>query len=93
MKLQHWIDLRSGGGELFPLPLTGPCRTKTGRATPAPRAEVPGAGRRRPRSQRGPPEKGEVLLRGVGTLRYLFILSDNSACQVPMPKAVGIIFV
>ena len=29
-------------------------------------------------------EKGEVLLRGVGTLRYVLILSDNSACQVPI---------
>ena len=29
-------------------------------------------------------EKGEMLLRGVGTLRYLLILSDNSACQVPI---------
>ena len=29
-------------------------------------------------------EKGEVLLRGVGTLRYLLILSENSACQVPI---------
>ena len=26
---------------------------------------------------------GEVLLRGVGTVRYLLILSENSACQVP----------
>ena len=29
-------------------------------------------------------EKGEVLLRGVGTLRYLLVLSNNSACQVPI---------
>ena len=29
-------------------------------------------------------EKGEVLLRGVGTLRYLLILSENSACQAPI---------
>ena len=29
-------------------------------------------------------EKGEVLLRGVGTLRYALILSENSACQVPI---------
>ena len=30
-------------------------------------------------------EKGEVLLRGVvGTLRYLLILSENSACRVPI---------
>ena len=29
-------------------------------------------------------EKGEVLLRGVGTLRYVLILSENSACQVPI---------
>ena len=29
-------------------------------------------------------EKGEVLLRGVGTLRYLLILGENSACQVPI---------
>ena len=28
--------------------------------------------------------KGEVLLRGVGTLRHLLILSENSACQVPI---------
>ena len=28
------------------------------------------------------PEKGEVLLRGVGTLRYFSILSEDSACQV-----------
>ena len=27
-------------------------------------------------------EKGEVLLRGVGTLRYLFILGENSACRI-----------
>ena len=31
----------------------------------------------------GHSEKGEVLPRGVGTLRCLFILSENSACQVP----------
>ena len=37
-------------------------------------------------------EKGEVLLRGVGTLRYVLILSDNSACQVPIcaVAAVGL---
>ena len=29
-------------------------------------------------------EKGEVLLSGVGTLRYLLILGENSACQVPI---------
>ena len=29
-------------------------------------------------------EKGEVLLRGVGTLGYLLILSEDSACQVPI---------
>ena len=29
-------------------------------------------------------EKGEVLLRRVGTLRYVLILSENSACQVPI---------
>ena len=29
-------------------------------------------------------EKGEMLLRGVDTLRYLLILSENSACQVPI---------
>ena len=29
-------------------------------------------------------EKGEVLLRGVGTLRHLLILTENSACQVPI---------
>ena len=29
-------------------------------------------------------EKGEVLLRGVGTLWYLLILRENSACQVPI---------
>ena len=28
-------------------------------------------------------EKGEVLLRGVGTLQFFLILSENSACQVP----------
>ena len=27
-------------------------------------------------------EKGEVLLRGVGTLRYVLILGEISACQV-----------
>ena len=46
---------------------------------------------RRPRPDAGEPpsgaiesEKGEVLLRGVGTLRYFSILSENSACQVPI---------
>ena len=29
-------------------------------------------------------EKGEVILRRVGTLRYVSILSENSACQVPI---------
>ena len=29
-------------------------------------------------------EKGEVLPRGVGTLRYSLILSETSACQVPI---------
>ena len=29
-------------------------------------------------------EKGEVLLRGVGTLRHYSILSEHSACQVPI---------
>ena len=29
-------------------------------------------------------EKGEVLLRGVGTLRYLLIRSESSACQIPI---------
>ena len=29
-------------------------------------------------------ENGEVLLRGVGTLRYLLILSENSAYQRPV---------
>ena len=29
-------------------------------------------------------EKGEVLLGGVGTLWYLSILSESSACQVPI---------
>ena len=29
-------------------------------------------------------EKREVLLRGVGTLRYCLILSEISACQVPI---------
>ena len=29
-------------------------------------------------------EKGEVLLRGVGTLCSFLILSENSACQVPI---------
>ena len=41
-----------------------------------------------PLRARGPnepePEKGEVLLRGICTLRYLLILSENSACQVPI---------
>ena len=27
-------------------------------------------------------EKGEVLLRGVGALRYVVILCENSACEV-----------
>ena len=27
---------------------------------------------------------GKVLLRGVGTLRYCLILSENPACQVPI---------
>ena len=31
-----------------------------------------------------PPENGEVLLRGVGTLRYLLILGEDSAFQVPI---------
>ena len=31
-----------------------------------------------------PSEKVEVLLRGVGTLPYMLILSENSACQVPI---------
>ena len=34
--------------------------------------------------QQGSSEKGEVLLGGIGTLRYLFTLSENSACQVPI---------
>ena len=29
-------------------------------------------------------EKWEVLLRGVGTLRYVLILGEDSACQVPI---------
>ena len=29
-------------------------------------------------------ENGEALLRGVGTLRYLSILREDSACQVPI---------
>ena len=29
-------------------------------------------------------EKGEVLLRGFGTLRYVLILGEVSACQVPI---------
>ena len=29
-------------------------------------------------------KKGEVLLRGVGTLRYLLVPSENSACQMPI---------
>ena len=29
-------------------------------------------------------ERGEVLPRGVGTLRHFLILSDNSACQGPI---------
>ena len=28
--------------------------------------------------------KGEVLLTGVGSLRHFLILSENSACQVPI---------
>ena len=51
-------------------------------------AEAPGqvqrAGRRVPPLQGPAPrplrsEKGEVLLRGVGALRYLLILGENSA--------------
>ena len=41
----------------------------------------------RPAPSAPPPrlsEKGEVLLRGVGTLRLLLILGENSACQVPI---------
>ena len=41
----------------------------------------------RPKKCGGDPrgsENGEVLLRGVGTLRYVLILSENSACQVPI---------
>ena len=33
---------------------------------------------------------GEVLLRGVGTLRYSLILSENSACQVPVCAVVAL---
>ena len=29
-------------------------------------------------------EGGEVLLRGVGNLRFLLIPSEDSACQVPI---------
>ena len=29
-------------------------------------------------------EKGEVLLRGVGTLHFVSNLGENSACQVPI---------
>ena len=29
-------------------------------------------------------EKGEVLLRWVGTVQYVLVLSENSACQVPI---------
>ena len=29
-------------------------------------------------------ERGEVLLRGVGTLRECLILGENSACRVPI---------
>ena len=29
-------------------------------------------------------EKGKVLLRGIGTPRFFFVLSENSACQVPI---------
>ena len=29
-------------------------------------------------------EKGEVLLRGVGTLRYVLTRSENYDCQVPV---------
>ena len=68
-------------------------RLAAGRA-PAARCERRPASRRRRPANCGPPkrgrsEKGEVLLRGgsvlrgVGTLRYLLILSENSACQVP----------
>ena len=32
----------------------------------------------------GGSEKGEALLRVVGTLRYILILSENSAFQVPI---------
>ena len=34
-------------------------------------------------------EKGEVLLRGVGTLRYVLILGENSACRVPTCAVAG----
>ena len=34
-------------------------------------------------------EKGEVLLMEVGTLRYVLILSDNSACQAPVCAAAA----
>ena len=40
----------------------------------------PGAGRLAGRLS----EKGGVLLMGVGTLRHLLILSESSACQVPI---------
>ena len=53
----------------------GPRRTPR---VPAPRAEG-SHGRHLSWS-----EKGEVLRRGVGTLRCALMLSENSACQVPI---------
>ena len=40
-------------------------------------------------AQRLRSENGEVLLSGVGTLRYALILGENSACQVPICCAVA----
>ena len=34
-------------------------------------------------------EKGEVLLRGVGTPQYFSILGKNSACHVPICAAAA----
>ena len=39
---------------------------------------------RAPRAKMPVSEKEEALLSGVGTLRYLLILSESSACQVPI---------
>ena len=50
-------------------------------------AQGPWLRRRRESRGAGAPrrsETGEVLLRGVGTVRYSLILGDDSACQVPI---------